>query len=84
MKMVVGAVLDKKVGAYLQPQFFRTKGEAQRAFMDAVAAENSHFAKHSEDFVFCCLGSYDDNDGTFECPKVPEILLSAVDCLVKA
>lgn len=68
------------------PQFFRTKGEAIRAFSDACNAESaSHFAKHAEDYMFCRLGSYDDNSGTFEnVPTAPEIIITAMDCLVKA
>lgn len=83
MIMQVCAVYDKKVGAYLLPQFFRTKGEAVRAFQDAVASESAPFAKHAEDYLFCRLGAYDDNAGSFETVQpAPEILLTAMDCLV--
>ncbi|AXH77009.1 MAG: nonstructural protein [Microviridae sp.] len=81
MKMYVCAVMDKKVMAYVQPAFFRTKGEATRAFMDAVAAENSPMRRHAEDYVFCFLGFYDDHEGRFENAAVPEILMSALDCV---
>lgn len=82
MMMYACAVFDKKVNAYMNPQFFRTKGEAIRSWMDAVLSEAAPFKRHAEDYVFCCLGSYDDSTGTFENSKgVPEILMTANDCL---
>lgn len=82
MKMYVCAVFDKKVNAYMNPQFFRTKGEATRAWMDAVAAEGAPFRRHAEDYVFCFLGLYDDSLGRFENHGVvPEMLMTALDCL---
>lgn len=87
MIMQVYAVYDKKVGAYMMPQFFRTKGEALRAFMDAVASEAAPFRKHAEDYVFCCLGEYDDHSGSFANNtsngiEVPEIGMTALDAVV--
>lgn len=82
MIMEACAVYDKKIGAYMLPQFFRTKGEAVRAFSDAVASEGAPFSKHSEDYVFCRLGQYDDNSGSFKSLEVPEIIITADDCLV--
>lgn len=82
MKMYVCAVFDRKINAYMNPQFFRTKGEATRAWMDAVGAEAAPFRKHAEDYLFAFLGYYDDGTGQFEnCKNVPEILMTALDCL---
>lgn len=82
MKMYVCAVFDRKINAYMNPQFFRTKGEATRAWMDAVAAEAAPFRKHAEDYLFAFLGYYDDSTGQFEnFQNVPEILMTALDCL---
>jgi len=83
MIMKACAIYDKKIGAYMVPQFFRTKGEAIRAFTDAVASESAPFAKHAEDYLFCCLGEYDDNSGSFlNVANAPEILLTALDAVV--
>lgn len=83
MILQVCAVYDKKIGAYMVPQFFRTKGEAMRAFIDAVAAEAAPFGKHSEDYLFCRLGEYDDNSGTFaNFGQAPEIVISADDAML--
>lgn len=81
MKLYVCAVMDRKVNAFMNPMFFRTKGEATRSFMDAVAGD-APFKKHAEDYIFCFLGMYDDSTGTFEnCGLVPEVLMTALDCL---
>lgn len=77
----VCAVYDKKVGCYSPPQFFRAKGEAIRAFMDAVAAEGSPFGKHAQDYHFSLLGDYDDNSGTFVSEEGPVALITALECL---
>ncbi|ALS03681.1 VP5 [Gokushovirus WZ-2015a] len=82
MKMFVCAVFDRKINAYMLPQCFRTKGEATRAWMDAVAQEGAPFRRHAEDYFFAFLGYYDDNEGRFEnWQNVPEILMTATDCL---
>lgn len=65
MKLLVFTVYDKAVGAHLQPMFFRAKGEAQRAFADAVAAEDSRFRAHAEDYLLMECGEFDDNTGLF-------------------
>lgn len=83
MIIYVCAAFDRKVNAFMAPQFFRTKGEATRAWMDAVGAEGSLFRKHAEDFGFYYLGSFDDNDGLFvNAVHGPEPLMSALDCVV--
>lgn len=82
MRMMAFAVFDKKINAYMNPQFFRTRGEALRAWMDAVMAEAAPFKRHAEDYVFCYLGVYDDTDGRFENHGiVPEICMTALDCV---
>ncbi|UDN67778.1 nonstructural protein [robinz microvirus RP_115] len=85
MKMYVCSVFDRKIGAFMIPQFFRSKGEATRAFMDACNGEQAQLRKHAEDFVFMFLGYWEDGDGRFERPPgeggVSEILMSAMDCV---
>lgn len=82
MKMICCAVFDRKINAYMNPQFFRTKGEATRAWMDAVGSEGAPFRRHAEDYFFAFLGYYDDASGRFEnWQEVPEILMTALDCV---
>lgn len=81
MNMYVCAVFDKKVNAYLAPAFFRTRGEATRAFMDTVAADTP-LRKHPEDYSFHYVGSWNDSNGQFENLKNgPEPLMTAMDCV---
>lgn len=84
MILQVFAVFDKKVNAYMGPQMFRTKGEALRAWMDAVRAENGkNFRDHAEDYVYCYLGTYDDHTGRYaNVGDAPELGMTAMDCLV--
>lgn len=78
MKLLLCAVLDKQVGAFTPPQAFRSKGEALRSFMDACAREDSNFARHAVDYVFCHLADMDDNTG--EISGKPVQLMTALEC----
>lgn len=75
MKLIGCAVLDTKVGAYSPPIFFKSRGEAIRAFSDSVKDENIAFHKHPADYVFYFVGEFDDNQGVFVACS-PERLLS--------
>lgn len=85
MIMFVVAVYDKKVGAFMQPQFYRSKGEAIRSWMDACVAEAAPFKRHAEDYVLMHLGYYDDGDGQFgKVPNkdgLPEPVMTALDAV---
>lgn len=71
MILVIYSVYDSKVGAYLQPFFMRSRGEASRAFTEAVADSNSPFCKHPDDFVLFELGTFDDSTGLFDMFSAP-------------
>ncbi|UDN67539.1 nonstructural protein [robinz microvirus RP_40] len=85
MIMYACAVFDRKVNAYMKPQFYRSKGEAIRSWIDAVGAAGEDavpFRRHAEDYVFVYLGTYDDALGAFtNAGLVPEILMTALDCV---
>lgn len=57
------SVFDSKVGAYLQPMFFRSKGEAIRSFSTAVSDSAHDFNKYAEDFTLFELGEWDQEKG---------------------
>nr|QJB20788.1 MAG: nonstructural protein [Microvirus sp.] len=63
MKMKVFSVYDCKVGAYLMPHFFRSRGEALRAYLNACSDKNSQFSSSPADYTFFEIGDYDDCDG---------------------
>lgn len=65
MKLYAFSVRDEAVGSFLPPMFFRSKGEAIRAFSDAVANPEHQFAKHMSDYVFFCVGEFNDASGMF-------------------
>lgn len=66
MKYKMFVVHDSKVGAYLQPMFFRSVGECTRAFETEVNNISSQFNKYPGDFTLFCIGEYDESVGTLE------------------
>ena len=64
MILQMWAVFDHKVEAFMQPQFFRSKGEALRSFSDAVQQDGTVFTKHPEDYSFWFRGTFDDSNGS--------------------
>lgn len=81
MIMYVCGILDKKVNAFRAPAFFRSKGEATRAFMDTVS-EVAEVKKHPEDYSFWYLGQWDDASGMMIPPENgAEPLMTALDCM---
>lgn len=80
MKLHVFSVLDKAVGAFLQPFYARSKGEALRSFTEACHDEKSLFAKHGTDYLLMYLGEFDDVTGLFTTGE-PERLLGAFEAV---
>ncbi|QCQ84692.1 nonstructural protein [Blackfly microvirus SF02] len=66
MKLKIYSVLDSAVGAYLQPFFARSEGEAVRMLKLAVNDPASNFNKHAQDYTLAFLGSFDDETGDLE------------------
>jgi hypothetical protein len=77
----VFSVYDSKVGAYLQPMFFRSKGEAIRAFSSAVADTDHQFHKYASDFTLFELGSWDDLKAKFDLLPTPVSIGVAIEFL---
>ena len=80
MKLNVFSVYDKAVGAYLQPFFARSKGEAVRSFTDAANSNDHNFHRHSMDYVLMYLGEFDDISSVFICGE-PVRILAAHECI---
>lgn len=79
MKLVVCAVFDVKSGAYSNPQYFRSNGEAIRAFVDSCNDERSNLSRHASDYSFWKLAVFDDASGEFKSEAVK--LLEGVEAL---
>lgn len=84
MRLHVFAVYDAPVGAFNQPFFCRSVGEAIRSFQDACNDPKSPFNSHASDFSLHMLGMFDDASGTFELPKAPERVTSALEMIMKS
>lgn len=76
------AVFDKKIEAFDKPMWFRSRGEAIRAFSDAVQDDKSPFANHPEDFAFAYICQFDDSNGLVQYPSAgPTFVIQALDCI---
>lgn len=80
----VFSVFDKAAGAYLQPFFMNTKGEALRSFMDALGDEKHQFRRHAPDYSLFYLGEYDEQHGAFlQSNGGPELMGQAHELVAK-
>lgn len=69
MKMLVFSIEDKVAGAFMQPFFMHTKGQASRSFGDLVSNKDSMVSKHPNDYRLFCIGEYDDETGDLKNSK---------------
>lgn len=65
-KLQIFSIYDKKAVAYQNPFFYHQKGQALRAFEDAVNDPQIAFNKHPEDFSLFHIGEWDDSTGTIK------------------
>lgn len=79
MTTKVFAIYDAKVGGYLKPFFFRTTGEALRAWMDVVNDPQADFYRHPEDYTMFLLAEYDESKGIFVNETAPVAVASAME-----
>lgn len=61
----VFTIYDSKAGAFLQPFFMKTNGEAERAISNVLRDPEHNFTVHSDDFTLFELGSFDDVSAKF-------------------
>lgn len=83
MKLAMFSVYDSAAEAYLQPFFMRTRGEAVRAFIDAVNGGQEAFTAHPGDYTLFYLGTFDQSLAAFEDCE-PVSLGNAVSFVKKA
>lgn len=58
------AVYDSKAELYLQPHFFRARGEAVRAWQTTANNPETNICKYPEDYAMYEIGEYDEDSGT--------------------
>lgn len=63
MRFEAVAIRDSKSELFTTPMFFPTKGQAIRAFSDAVNDPGTAFYKHPEDYSLYSVGAFDDSEG---------------------
>jgi len=64
MMWTIVAVHDRATDSFNTPQAFKAKGEAIRAFQDAVNnPQSGTMHQHPEDYDLYYLGEYDDHRG---------------------
>lgn len=63
MAMRVYGIYDSKVGAFLQPFFAKSKGDAIRSITTLVADPAHNFNKWADDFTLFELGYYSEDTG---------------------
>lgn len=82
MIMEAYTVFDKAVGAFLQPFYVRSKGEAIRSFTEAVNQKDHQFGKYPADYTLMFCGTFDDSSGIFTCDKAgPARVIGATECI---
>lgn len=82
-RLMLCAVRDLKVGAFMSVFTSRSRGEAVRSFGEACQEKGSPFFKHPNDFTLCIVGEWDDNSGQLiPLPGGPEPVVGAGDFVV--
>lgn len=79
--MQIFAVYDKKAMSYAPPFYYHQKGQAIRAFDDAVNDPQSPLNKHPEDFCIFHMGSWNDTTGVLTPLPNPVPLEEALNCV---
>lgn len=73
------SVYDSKVGAYLNPLFLRSNGEALRAFVSAVNSADHDFCKYASDYTLFELGAWHEDSATINMLPTPKSLGVAIE-----
>lgn len=84
MILKVFSVFDSAVGAYMQPMFLHSRGQAIRSFNDAILDPSTNAGKHPDDFTLFYLGEFDDQTGKFSNLNTPESLGVGSEFLAKS
>lgn len=78
MDLKIVAVYDSAVGAFMNPFYARSFGEAERLFEDACGDGESPFKSHPEHFSLFHLGEWIPDQGTIAPLRAPVELVKAL------
>lgn len=59
------SIFDTKALQYHPPFYSSTDGAAVRSLSDLANDANTNIGRHPTDYVLYCVGTWDDNKGTF-------------------
>lgn len=84
MKTVIISIRDIVANAFSSPTFHQSKGSAIRAFSNEVnrADDQNMIYKHPSDYEMYALGTFDDQNATFELYAHPEQIALAKDYVI--
>lgn len=77
--MMLYAVHDKAVNAFLPPFACRARGEAMRSFVDACTDVRHAFNKHADDYVLYELAAFDEGSGLIYPHDDPRRVMSGLE-----
>lgn len=83
MNLVICAVRDSAVNAFIRPFYVPAVGAAIRGFSDEVNRKDSEMHKHPEDYELFELGVFDEDTGRFSQLSEPRALARGKDVFVK-
>lgn len=66
MKLQVMCVYDSKARAFLLPFYCSQVAVGVRSFVEAANTETHQMCQHPEDFTLFHLGTFDDDNATFD------------------
>lgn len=75
MKMVLVAIKDRALQAYMRPWFAQTKNQAIRMFQDEVNNNQSPMFNHPDDYDLYYLGNWDDETGQVTDQQVEQLFI---------
>lgn len=82
MKLVIVAIRDRAVDAFMRPWYVRSVGEAIRVFSDSINSKDGPMMDHPEDYDLYVLGTFKEEDGLFD-TGVPSMIGIGKDLKVK-
>lgn len=66
MKMQMMTIYDKALGAYMQPWFAQSVGQANRMFQDEINRPDGDMHKHPADYDLYHIGEWNNETGMLE------------------
>lgn len=80
MKLVLCAIRDSAMDAYMRPFAAPSTGMAVRSFQDELRRDDSEMRKHPEDYELFKLGEFDEESGKlYALQEGPESLIRGKD-----